>query len=173
MTPNPKPAPESGERYLLVKRGLYYRPDNRGYTGIKDHAGRYLASDASPDCGVTAIHEDQAPEYSEACYPDVMAEHLAKKIASLTSELATVKKRLESAEEELEEARDSFNYLCKWVERGLFDQHVTPEEALKCIAHHPDMPWMGGRWDVDHKPYREAFYKAFPKALQEQEKQNG
>lgn len=31
------------DRYLLVKRGLYYRPDNRGYTGIKEYAGRYHA----------------------------------------------------------------------------------------------------------------------------------
>ena len=60
--------------------------------------------------------------------------------------------------------REVFNYLAKWVERGLFCEHTTPEEALKCIAYHPGLPWMKGRWDVDHKPYAEAFYKAFPKA---------
>jgi len=60
--------------------------------------------------------------------------------------------------------RETFYYLCKWVERGLFDKHHTAEDALKCIAYHPGLPWMEGRWDVDHKPYAAEFYKAFPKA---------
>jgi|GEM_PF-5802619 len=68
------------------------------------------------------------------------------------------------AASDAEGMRETFNYLCKWVERGLFDKHHTAEEALKCIAYHPGMPWMEGRWDVDHKPYAVEFYKAFPKA---------
>ncbi len=35
-----------GEQWLLVKRGLYYGPNNSGYTGIKDLAGRYDYEDA-------------------------------------------------------------------------------------------------------------------------------
>jgi hypothetical protein len=69
--------------YLLVKRGLYYRPARSGYTGIKAQAGRYFESDASPDCGVTAIHEASAPQFSDACYPDVAYAHLNATIEAL------------------------------------------------------------------------------------------
>jgi hypothetical protein len=64
----------------------------------------------------------------------------------------------------LRQVRDTFYYLAKWVERGLFDHHHTPKEALEVIAYHPGMPWVEGRWDVDHKPYASAFYEKFPKA---------
>ena len=56
------------------------------------------------------------------------------------------------------------NFVAKWVERGLFDKMVSPKEALEVIAHYPAMPFNEGRWDVDHKPYAQAFYKAYPKA---------
>lgn len=68
-----------GKNYLLEKRGLYYRPDNAGYTGIKEHAGRYLAADAEGLSNVTAIHEDQAPEYSKGCWHDVKYKDLLKR----------------------------------------------------------------------------------------------
>lgn len=35
-----------GRRYLILKRDLYYRPNACGYTGIKDHAGRYTLAEA-------------------------------------------------------------------------------------------------------------------------------
>jgi len=76
------------KQFLLVKRGLYYRPDNQGYTGIKDYAGRYMASDCSPDDNVIAIHEDDAPDYSEACYHDLMAEHARAKVLVLSKALS-------------------------------------------------------------------------------------
>lgn len=59
---------------------------------------------------------------------------------------------------------ETWNYLWRWVERGLFDRHHTPKQALDLMAHYPTAPWNNGRWDVDHKDYGEAFYKAFPKA---------
>ena len=68
---------------LLVKRGLYYRPDNCGYTGVKENAGRYDASEARPDSGVFAVHEDEAPIYSPGCFHDLAAEHFAKKVHEL------------------------------------------------------------------------------------------
>lgn len=67
--------------YLLLKRGLYYRPNNRGYTGIRDEAGRYDESDAYPDGGVTAIHEFDAPYFAPACWNDVKVSHLMGLIA--------------------------------------------------------------------------------------------
>ena len=63
----------SEPQHLLVKSGLYYRPNNRGYTGLKREAGRYLKTDESPDCGVVAVHEDAAPWISENCYSDYKA----------------------------------------------------------------------------------------------------
>ena len=58
-------------RYLLVKRGLYYRPAARGYTGLKSEAGRYRACNAEPDAGVTAVHENDAGDLS----PSATVEH--------------------------------------------------------------------------------------------------
>ena len=73
-------------RYLLQKRGLYYRPDRCGYTGIKEHAGRYFEHEASlPD--VVAIHEDEAAEFSPSCYDDLARQHLQEQNASLRKQL--------------------------------------------------------------------------------------
>lgn len=55
------------QEYLLLKRGWYYRPDNCGYTGSKLQAGRYPKSRADAAAGITAIHEDDAPDYSPEC----------------------------------------------------------------------------------------------------------
>ena len=62
--------------YLLLKRGLYYRPNNVGYTGIRNEAGRYDESEAYPGGGVTAIHESEAPYFAPACWNDVKVSHL-------------------------------------------------------------------------------------------------
>ncbi|APL94124.1 hypothetical protein [Sphingobium indicum] len=86
---------EQGDRFLLVKRGLYYRPGNQGYTGIKDRAGRYPESDASPEDGITAIHEDDAPEYSQACFADLKEKHMLGKIAALEEEIKRLREALE------------------------------------------------------------------------------
>lgn len=85
-------------RFLLTKRGLYYRPGNQGYTGIKEQAGRYLETDARPESGVLAIHEDNAPDYSPACFDDVAREHLAGKLAKATSSTAELLEALRKAE---------------------------------------------------------------------------
>ncbi len=74
------------ERYLIVKRGLYFRPNNCGYTGCKSKAGRYPASRASADCGETAIHEDDAPEFSPACWPETKLAERDARIAALEAE---------------------------------------------------------------------------------------
>lgn len=59
---------------------------------------------------------------------------------------------------------DAELYLWKWVERGLFDKHTSPKDALEVMAYYPSAPWQKGRWNVDHKPYAKPFYKTFPKA---------
>lgn len=76
--------------YLLIKRGLYYRPGDHGYTGIKSEAGRYHESDAYPDGGVTAIHQDDAPLFSPACWDDVKIKYLLSLIGERDAMLQRV-----------------------------------------------------------------------------------
>ena len=83
--------PEKAE-YLLVKRGYYYRPDNCGYTGWKREAGRYPASDAQPDAGVIAVHENAAAEFSPDCDPytrmEIAVRVLSEQVRSLGAQPA-------------------------------------------------------------------------------------
>lgn len=80
------------DRWLLVKRGLYYRANDCGYTGIKDHAGIYSDGDArarlSP--GITMVRFDDAPEFSEACFEDLARDHLQGKIERLRAALQEI-----------------------------------------------------------------------------------
>lgn len=82
-------------RYLIVKRDLYYRPNSRGYTGIKDEAGRFTLDEVAvlfPNLesenqdGMSYVAEEDAPEYRDACYTDLMARHAGEKIARITCE---------------------------------------------------------------------------------------
>jgi|GEM_PF-3859138 len=83
--------------FLIVKRDLYYKPNARGYTGIKDNAGRYTLDevaalfpnrDSGQQDGISFIPEDEAPDYSPACFHDVKADHLEGKVRDLTAKLA-------------------------------------------------------------------------------------
>ena len=69
------------QEFLIEKRGLYYRADNAGYTGLKSEAGRYSFDEAAihagpngPDgptdgMGIWLAHD--APDYSTKCPWDV------------------------------------------------------------------------------------------------------
>lgn len=97
----PESAAISEERYVLIKRGLYERPEGRGYTGIKDHAGLYSKqeADACVGRGGSAMPFDEAPEFSPSCYEDLARAHLQGKIDDLRARLA-------AAEGERDEARE-------------------------------------------------------------------
>ena len=56
--------------YVLMKEGLFYCPNNRGYTGLRRMAGHYDKSDERPEDGVFAVLIGEAPEWSEKCYSD-------------------------------------------------------------------------------------------------------
>jgi hypothetical protein len=95
--------------FLIEKRGLYYRPESAGYTGIKDEAGRYPFEEAAerscpngpdgPRDGITIWRESEAPDYSGSCCPDVKAKHqLAAAIAraeAAEAEVARLQKALQ------------------------------------------------------------------------------
>lgn len=69
------------EQWVKMKRGLFYLPNDCGYTGIRDHAGRYSRSEAIAETsceGVTAMPLADAPEFSQACFDDVAREHLKR-----------------------------------------------------------------------------------------------
>lgn len=72
--------------YLLLKRGLYYRPKSCGYTGVKRDAGRYPKSMADLRSGVAAIHEDDAPIYAPATFADIAAADFSAKVLELAPE---------------------------------------------------------------------------------------
>jgi hypothetical protein len=80
--------------FLLTKRGLYYRPNAMGYTGIKDKAGRYSRAEAEthvdPESGVDMIAEAEAPDFSPKCYDDLAREHLEMKLAEARAEIAAL-----------------------------------------------------------------------------------
>lgn len=89
--------------FLLMKRGLYYRPNAMGYTGIKDHAGRYTKAEAEshadPVSGVTAVAASDAPDFSPACFDDLARAHLDKKLAQVTRELSALRAQPQARED--------------------------------------------------------------------------
>jgi hypothetical protein len=79
--------------FLIEKRGLYYRPDARGYTGLKRNAGRYSFAEAAERVGpngpdgpqdeMCMWREDEAPEFSSACAWDLKMKEIAEKPARI------------------------------------------------------------------------------------------
>lgn len=114
-TPPPSLKPEAlaslvERKFLLIKRGLYYRPDSMGYTGIKEYAGRYLESDASPESGVKAVHEDDAADYSPACFEDLKIDHLKGKIAEAATALEALAAERDALMEAVIQYRDDLRH---------------------------------------------------------------
>lgn len=85
------------DRYLLVSKGLYWRPDSRGYTGIRDEAGRYSHDIAlnHERYGGTYYHEDVAPEVLPATYSDIKLEYYMTKSENLERKVEVAKSFLE------------------------------------------------------------------------------
>jgi hypothetical protein len=54
-----------------------------GYTGVKELAGRYRQVDALGLDSVQAIHENDAPDYAPACWPETIVKHREQLIATL------------------------------------------------------------------------------------------
>lgn len=83
----------SEAQYLIIKRGLYYRPNSGGYTGLKDEAGRYSLYDAEdishpngeygPRDGMSYMHENDAPDYAPQCCIEVKCGHMMQRIAEM------------------------------------------------------------------------------------------
>ena len=85
-------------RYLLIKRGLYYRPNNQGYTGKRSEAGRYPETDADDMSGITAVHEDNAAEYAPACWQETINQDLRARLNAAERERDALQKLLNAVQ---------------------------------------------------------------------------
>lgn len=83
-------APEDHVReHILCKRGLYWRPDSKGYTGLLSEAGRYslaFAKEAERDGMTVIILESDASQFSPCCCQDIIIETYEKEIKTLRAE---------------------------------------------------------------------------------------
>ena len=111
-------------RYLLIKRGLYYRPNNQGYTGKRSEAGRYPETDADDMSGVTAVHEDNAAEYAPACWQETINQDLRERLDAAERERDALREALTKAEDAM---REMFRYYDGGETRGSYDG--KPERA--------------------------------------------
>lgn len=59
--------------WVLIKRGLYWRPNAQGYTGILAQAGIYTDEDSAAylDEGVTRMRFSEAAEVAKATFIDI------------------------------------------------------------------------------------------------------
>lgn len=75
---------EEPKDWLVVKRDLYWMPNDCGYTGIRDNAARYTEDEARRRVGdglsgVSMVRLVDAPEFTNACFDDLARDHLIKK----------------------------------------------------------------------------------------------
>ena len=142
----------------LVKENVELRHERDALTG--ELVGAYRLSREKSEM-IRRWRQEADTLYSELnTTKAIVSETMVPYARQLEAELTATKERLVEVEE-------SFLYLCKWVERGMFDPFVSAKDAIKAIAYHPTMPWKSGRWDVDYKPYAHAFYRIFPSAQKE------
>lgn len=96
-------SPGSEDAWLIVKRGLYFRPDCKGYTGIKDEAGRYSYEFAKDydrgECKI--IRETDGPEFMPDAYDDLVIKHLTKQRDELRAEVERLNGAAQAAPEPL------------------------------------------------------------------------
>lgn len=71
-------ASDDDKQWLILSHGLYFRPNSRGYTGIRDEAGRYTEEKAKSYSDAEAIHVDNAPEFLPEAHMDLVIAHLKK-----------------------------------------------------------------------------------------------
>lgn len=79
-----------GDDWLIIKRGLFWRPNGCGYTGIRDEAGRYSHAYASAraESGVcTIMRAAEAPEFLPVAHNDLVIKHLTGQRDSLVKAL--------------------------------------------------------------------------------------
>ncbi len=89
--------------YVLIKRGLYWRPNAMGYTGVLAEAGLYTEAEASArsrpgEDGVTMQLASEATEFAPACWQETKIAVLSQQVAHLRAENANLRDRVREAE---------------------------------------------------------------------------
>ncbi|MBN6820657.1 hypothetical protein JRF84_13820 [Methylobacterium organophilum] len=101
------PAPDTGRTaeemaaYVLIKRGLYWRPNAMGYTGVLAEAGFYTEADARARAdgdGTTMQLASEATEFAPACWQETKIAVLSQQVAHLRAENANLRDRVREAE---------------------------------------------------------------------------
>lgn len=86
--------------WVLVKRGLYWRPNGQGYTGLKRDAGRYAEAEAGDYAdhgdGTTKMLLAEAPEIAPACYDDIALEYYKERAEAAETLLLSQASQIEA-----------------------------------------------------------------------------
>ena len=112
--------------HVLIKRGLYYRPNGNGYTGLKREAGLYDPSYALGFDGVDAVPFADAPDFAPACWEETKLAHLNEQITTARAEAEALRAEVER----LREALDAAHYFIDASEQELCDDNWSRGEAL-------------------------------------------
>lgn len=92
--------------YVLMKRGLYWRPNGQGYTGVLAEAGRYSETDARAhhdhDADSTTMHlASECFDFAPACWPETQ---IAVREATIAAQRAEIERLETSLNDALEKA---------------------------------------------------------------------
>ena len=123
--------------HVLIKRGLYYRPDSQGYTGIKSQAGLYPKSWENEASGVRAVPFDEAGDYSPACWHETIVADKDKQIAALEARNARLEEQVREAYERAAEAAEGERYAQHYVDASASAGDMRPDiynEACNDVA---------------------------------------
>lgn len=101
--------PETG--YVLIKRGLYWRPNGEGYTGILLNAGLYSDEESVRRIGdgVTRMRFTDAPEISKNTFNDYAASYWREEALRVRHLLEKAEKRIEKLEAMIDNAKMAFS----------------------------------------------------------------
>ncbi len=95
MTDDTTSAADHDEIYVVMKRGLFYRPNAHGYTACKCQAGRFFKAEAkrqeSHEDGVSIMLLRDAPEYAGS---EISSGGLAARLATLQADNAALREAL-------------------------------------------------------------------------------
>jgi hypothetical protein len=130
-------------KWLLLKRGLYWRPNSQGYTGLKSEAGRYTDEEVAiyrrqDEREVFILDAETADEIAPKCWPDVAQRHLA---GLLSSAQAQIERLTRERDDYLRRAEEQFTgWIREEVARKAAEAEVKRlREALEYAEKGLDM----------------------------------
>lgn len=106
------------EGWVLIKRGLYWRPDAQGYTGLKSEAGAYSDEYASAYAehgeGTTKMKWADAPLLSPSCSDESARKYYVATITDLSQKLERTAHTLMVVQCAIDEDTTALND-CLWI----------------------------------------------------------